>query len=465
MRLLEGLNTLAPGRPSKVNLAADCALLTVASVVATGASALSPQWVPAASTALFAVTVWLLGTRALRQYDALKGQGIVGDLGLTSVLVLATAAAVALFWRALPALAGAGSIGRLALVLWPGALLFRLTIPGLRVITHKPPDAVLIIGVGPLGHYTGLHIEKEGAPRKVFGYLALPGEREHAGLRAPVLGQCDELLRALSERSFNEVYIAGSVARHAEEMQKAVHTCELFGVPFALPASPFRLDRARPVRAEAIPDGYVHFVSVEIKPLQMVMKRLFDIAVSALVLAVLSPLLVTVAILIKLTSSGPVFFKQKRVGLYGREFNMLKFRSMVENAETLKEGLMARNEQSGPVFKITNDPRITPVGRFIRRFSIDELPQFINVLRGDMAIVGPRPGIPSEVARYEPWQHRRLSVRPGITCVWQVSGRNEISFEEWMYLDMRYIDHWSFAEDLKLILKTVPAVLTGRGAS
>jgi len=144
---------------------------------------------------------------------------------------------------------------------------------------------------------------------------------------------------------------------------------------------------------------------------------------------------------------------------------MLKFRSMVVNAEELKAKLVAANEQAGPVFKMKRDPRITPIGRFIRKYSIDELPQLINVLRGEMSLVGPRPPIPAEVAKYEAWQRRRLSVRPGLTCVWQVSGRNEISFEEWMYLDMQYIDHWSLAQDFQLILKTVPVVLTGRGAS
>jgi len=144
---------------------------------------------------------------------------------------------------------------------------------------------------------------------------------------------------------------------------------------------------------------------------------------------------------------------------------MLKFRSMVANAEALKASLLSRNEQSGPVFKIKDDPRVTPVGRFLRKYSIDELPQIVNVLRGDMSIVGPRPPLPSEVARYEAWQRRRLSMRPGLTCVWQVMGRSEVSFQDWMLLDMRYIDHWSFARDVGLVLKTVPVVLRGRGAS
>jgi exopolysaccharide biosynthesis polyprenyl glycosylphosphotransferase len=211
----------------------------------------------------------------------------------------------------------------------------------------------------------------------------------------------------------------------------------------------------------------MHFLNVEHKPFQMVCKRLFDIASSAFALWVLSPILLMTALLVKVTSRGPIFFKQQRVGMHGRTFSMLKFRSMVINAEELKLKLMAQNEQSGPVFKIQKDPRITPFGRFIRKFSIDELPQLINVLRGEMSVVGPRPPLPSEVAQYEPWQRRRLSVRPGLTCLWQVSpsGRNSVGFQEWMYLDMQYIDHWSLGRDFNLILKTVPVVFTGKGAS
>jgi exopolysaccharide biosynthesis polyprenyl glycosylphosphotransferase len=197
----------------------------------------------------------------------------------------------------------------------------------------------------------------------------------------------------------------------------------------------------------------------------MALKRGFDILSSGMALWVLAPLLVMVAMLVKLTSRGPVLFRQTRVGLHGRPFRMLKFRTMVENAEALKAQLASVNEMDGPVFKMKKDPRITPIGRFLRKFSIDELPQLINVLRGDMSVVGPRPPVPSEVARYEPWQRRRLSVRPGLTCIWQVSGRNEISFEQWMYMDLQYIDNWSFLKDVSLILKTLPVVVTGRGAS
>jgi exopolysaccharide biosynthesis polyprenyl glycosylphosphotransferase len=248
-------------------------------------------------------------------------------------------------------------------------------------------------------------------------------------------------------------------------MQAAIKLCERFGIPFAIPAHPFRMDRARAQDSHAVADGYLHFQTYQPRPHQMAIKRLFDIAASAAGLIVLSPLLLTVALIIKLTSRGPIFFRQKRVGLHGKPFNMLKFRSMVVNAEELKAKLEALNEQTGPVFKIKNDPRITGIGRFIRKYSIDELPQLLNVLRGEMSVVGPRPPLPGEVEKYAAWQRRRLSVRPGLTCIWQVSGRNQISFEEWMYLDMQYIDNWTLLTDLSLILKTVPVVITGNGAS
>jgi lipopolysaccharide/colanic/teichoic acid biosynthesis glycosyltransferase len=178
----------------------------------------------------------------------------------------------------------------------------------------------------------------------------------------------------------------------------------------------------------------------------------------------LTPLLLCLALAIKITSPGPVFFRQIRVGLNGRRFQMLKFRSMVVNAEKLKALLREQNERTGPVFKMRNDPRITPVGRLLRKFALDELPQLINVLRGDMSIVGPRPLPASEVALQEPWQLRRLSVRPGLTCIWQAcANRHQHSFEEWMRLDLLYVDHWSLAKDFALICKTIPVVLGGAG--
>lgn len=195
-----------------------------------------------------------------------------------------------------------------------------------------------------------------------------------------------------------------------------------------------------------------------------VIKRLIDVFCSFLGVLVLSPLFIIVAIIIKITSKGPVFFSQKRVGKNGKEFNMYKFRSMVVNAEELKEKLVAQNEMSGPMFKMKDDPRVTKVGKFIRKTSIDELPQLWNVLKGDMSLVGPRPSLPKEVAQFEDWMYRRLEVKPGLTCYWQVSGRNNIDFEDWMKLDIKYVDERSTWIDIKLIFKTVGVLFGDKNA-
>jgi exopolysaccharide biosynthesis polyprenyl glycosylphosphotransferase len=193
------------------------------------------------------------------------------------------------------------------------------------------------------------------------------------------------------------------------------------------------------------------------------LKSAFDLFFSFAVIVLISPVFLVVAVAIKFEDGGSVLFKQERVGLNGRSFPIFKFRTMVANAETLQASLLGLNEQNGPVFKITADPRVTRVGWFLRKTSLDELPQFFNVLRGEMSVVGPRPPIPSEVEMYQRWQKRRLSMKPGITCTWQVSGRNNIAFEEWMKLDMEYIDNWSLSLDMILVLKTVKVMLSGTG--
>jgi exopolysaccharide biosynthesis polyprenyl glycosylphosphotransferase len=195
-------------------------------------------------------------------------------------------------------------------------------------------------------------------------------------------------------------------------------------------------------------------------------KRVFDVLGSGIGILLLSPVFLATILAVKLTSRGPIFFKQERFGLNKRTFGMLKFRSMVVDAEARQAALEHLNETSGPAFKIKNDPRITPIGRFIRKFSIDELPQLFNVLLGDMSLVGPRPLPLRDVGKFsEAWLMRRFSVRPGLTCLWQVSGRSNTDFDRWIELDLEYIDGWSLALDTKILFKTVPAVLKGRGAS
>ncbi|WP_294358133.1 sugar transferase [uncultured Clostridium sp.] len=194
-------------------------------------------------------------------------------------------------------------------------------------------------------------------------------------------------------------------------------------------------------------------------------KRAIDIVGSIIGLALLSPILLIVAIAIKLESKGPIIFSQKRIGLKGKEFKMYKLRSMVEDAEKLKKDLMKSNEMSGPMFKMKDDPRVTRVGKFIRKTSIDELPQLVNVLKGDMSLVGPRPSLPKEVKKFKPWMKKRLEVKPGLTCFWQVSGRNNIDFEDWMKLDIKYVEERSFWVDIKLIFKTFFVLFGDENAS
>jgi exopolysaccharide biosynthesis polyprenyl glycosylphosphotransferase len=194
-------------------------------------------------------------------------------------------------------------------------------------------------------------------------------------------------------------------------------------------------------------------------------KRAADLTVSALGLIVLAPLLLILAILVRLSSPGPILYRQTRCGLNGRRFTLYKFRSMVANAEELRSDLEALNELEGPAFKMTNDPRCTAIGRWLRKFSLDELPQLWNVLIGDMSFVGPRPPLPPEVERYAPWQRRRLRMRPGLTCLWTLEGRNRLSFDRLVQFDLAYIDNWSLWLDLKIFLKTIPHVASGRGAS
>ena len=197
---------------------------------------------------------------------------------------------------------------------------------------------------------------------------------------------------------------------------------------------------------------------------ELAIKRTMDIVGSLFGLVLFSPIFLITAVVIKLESPGPLLFKQKRIGKAGAEFDFLKFRSMVNGAEKLKDQLLGMNEKDGPIFKIKNDPRVTRVGRFIRKYSIDELPQFFNVLRGEMSLVGPRPPLPREVKEYGPREWRRLSVTPGLTCTWQVSGRSNLSFEEWVAMDMCYIRDWNILFDIGLLLRTPFAVLRGDGA-
>jgi exopolysaccharide biosynthesis polyprenyl glycosylphosphotransferase len=212
-------------------------------------------------------------------------------------------------------------------------------------------------------------------------------------------------------------------------------------------------------------DHYISTYTENAEGWAQVIKRALDVVVAAMLLILLLPLLLCVALAVKLSSSGPVFFLQDRIGVNKRLFKIWKFRTMVPDAEKLMAHLERQNEVAGPVFKMKNDPRITPLGKWLRRTSIDELPQLLNVLKGDMSLVGPRPLPVRDYEGFnEDWQRRRFSIKPGITCLWQVNGRSGISFDQWMLLDLQYLDEWSLWLDFKILAKTLPAVLKGAGA-
>lgn len=275
----------------------------------------------------------------------------------------------------------------------------------------------------------------------------------------------DELVDLLHEHSANGVILS---AKHTYfgKVEKAIQACELEGVEAWLMADFFNTQLSQTTLDDFYGRPMLVFRSTPEASWQALAKEILDVAGAFVLLVVTSPIFLITAISIKLTSPGTVLFRQQRSGLNGRPFTMLKFRSMVNDAEQRKQELAALNEMAGPVFKLTEDPRITRVGRIIRRFSIDELPQLINVVRGEMSLVGPRPLPVDEVKRFDDFAHRRrLSVKPGLTCLWQVSGRNNLTdFKDWVRLDLEYIDNWSLWLDVKILFRTIPVVLMGTGA-
>lgn len=278
--------------------------------------------------------------------------------------------------------------------------------------------------------------------------------------------QQEELVTLLHERAINGVILS---SRHSlfDRAEMVVHACELEGIEVWLVADFFKTQISTTTMDDFYGRPMLVFRSTPEVSWQGKMKEVMDFVGALVMLLTAGPLfMIPAALLIKLTSKDPIFFKQRRSGLNGAPFTIYKFRTMVTNAEQIKHELAAMNEMSGPVFKITKDPRITPLGRLLRKTSIDELPQLFNVLRGEMSLVGPRPLPVDEIKRINDMAHRRrLSVKPGLTCLWQVSGRNEIKkFEDWVRLDLEYIDNWSLWLDFKILLRTIPAVFRGSGA-
>jgi exopolysaccharide biosynthesis polyprenyl glycosylphosphotransferase len=298
---------------------------------------------------------------------------------------------------------------------------------------------------------------------KILGFLdweeKLKG-KDYSGIK--VVGGLDELPVFLKNQAID--YVVFAVERKFLNLiEPSLFLCEEAGITTCLLTDFFTPKISFKKSGEIFGQPVVFFSPLPQKPASFFLKILWDKSFALIGIILILPVLCFLTMLIKLTSPGPILFKQKRCGLNGKQFTLFKFRTMIDNAESLKKELLLKNEMKGPVFKIKEDPRITTVGKILRKLSLDELPQLFNVLRGEMSLVGPRPPLPEEVASYDNWHRRKLSMKPGLTCIWQVNGRNSIDFEKWMKLDLEYIDNWSLWLDTKILFQTIPAVLKGTG--
>jgi exopolysaccharide biosynthesis polyprenyl glycosylphosphotransferase len=373
----------------------------------------------------------------------------VGLFGLgVSVGAGLAAMALALFlldveWVSRPALVG------FAVVAAPGLAAARSV--RARAVRVGPRERVLVVGAGSA----------------VEAYLA--ASHEHAVEVVRAVAPADlpadpqALRRAVLAARVGEVVVLGEAPGHGA-LARLAAACDELGVRLSLDASFLGVRFGAAELRDVGPVGLVSFARGRATGFELAIKRAIDVVGASLGLALAGPLLLALMLVVRLADGGPAIYAQRRVGLYGRPFTLYKLRTMRVGADELVAALAARNEVDGPAFKLRSDPRVTPVGRWLRRSSLDELPQLVNVLRGEMSLVGPRPPLPAEVAAYAPWQTRRLSMRPGLTGPWQVSGRSELPFDRWMQLDLAYVDRWSVALDLALLVRTVPAVISGRGA-
>jgi exopolysaccharide biosynthesis polyprenyl glycosylphosphotransferase len=330
---------------------------------------------------------------------------------------------------------------------------------------------LLVIGANPRAVQMAERIDhRPELGYKIVGFVAESPEAAGKWNAEPqdswqLLGELQNLRHIFTEQRVDEVIVCLPVESRFSDIAGIIQNARELGVVVRLMPEIADGHLLRHLHIEEFEDEVVVTLFREQMLLQLLIKRLIDASLSLVALIILFPLLLLVGVIIKLTSPGPVFFIQERVGMNQRKFKLYKFRSMVADAEQRKAELIHLNERDGPAFKIDNDPRITPIGRFIRRTSIDELPQLFNVLSGEMSLVGPRPPLPEEVSEYEWMFRRRLCVKPGITCIWQISGRNHISFDRWMQMDHEYIENWSIWLDVQILIKTIPAVLFSKGAS
>ncbi|RPI02742.1 MAG: sugar transferase [Calditrichaeota bacterium] len=326
---------------------------------------------------------------------------------------------------------------------------------------------VMFIGSNP----RAIELAQKVMSRRELGYRLVgfvDDEIRHdlpRGPKAKIICTLDKLPDFLEKHVVDEVYIVLPVNKYYEKIRYIIKLCQDLGIVCRVPSNWFEIQTLHTAAFDLEDEPILTVYTGSPHQLEYLwLKRLIDMAFSSISLLLFSPFMVIIALFIKLTSPGPVFFKQERIGYNRRKFNMIKFRTMVQDAEAMQADLEHLNEADGPAFKIQDDPRITRIGRILRKTSLDEVPQLINVLKGDMSLVGPRPLPVRDVEGIEKrWQKRRFSMRPGLTCLWQIGSRNQMRFEEWMKLDLEYIDCWSIQLDLKIIAKTIPVMLRGTG--
>jgi exopolysaccharide biosynthesis polyprenyl glycosylphosphotransferase len=347
------------------------------------------------------------------------------------------------------------------------AVLFGRVLVGLVLgLLHRRGIAlerVLVVGDSNRGRMVmqGLAAQRNRGYH-VVGFLSETADDDFGRFRC--LGTLDQLARVIDSHDVTQVIVALPPALH-EKVLATLDQCRSGGLTFKVIPDMYEMRLSLVDTDTVLGIPLIGLREVSIQGWNRVVKRAIDVVVSSLILSVFSPFMLAIAAIIKLESpGGPVIFRHTRIGKDGVPFTMFKFRSMRPNAADERPLLEDQNEAIGPLFKIRQDPRLTRVGRFIRRFSVDELPQLFNVLRGDMSLVGPRPPIPSEVEQYEDWHKKRLAVSPGMTGLWQVSGRSELDFDEMVMYDIYYIEHWSLSLDFRILLRTIPTVLSGGGA-
>ena len=325
---------------------------------------------------------------------------------------------------------------------------------------------ILIVGTGSRAeHFIDIVNRHPDRGIKIVGLADIDDTRTGDIIKGyKVLGCLQDIPEIIHKNIVDEVVFIVPCSLLGK-IENTVKFCESEGLRVNIAADIYELNFTKAKHTDFYGFPLITYESTPDKLGHLFLKRLFDFVVSGIAIIFLSFFLLIIFVIIKLDSKGTVFYTQKRCGLYGRIFKIYKFRTMVSNAESRLKDLLVYNEMKGPVFKMADDPRITKVGKWLRKYSIDELPQLWNVLKGDMSLVGPRPPLPEEVERYTPAHRRRLSMRPGITCLWQIEGRSKIfDFDEWSRLDLEYIDNWSFWLDFKILLKSIPVVLFGRGA-